>query len=121
MSDQSLITLLHKNTGGTASIKENNNLTQVFVLILNEAIKNVGAKSGFLFFLDEQNKLKSFGSDPSSSQARLLADYSFTEKRNLRIKTGSTIPGTKIEADQSYISCYLGDESTSIGVFLLAG
>lgn len=121
MSDQSLITLLHKNSGGTASIKENHNLTQVFVLILNEAIKNVGAKFGFLFFLDEDRKLKSFGEASASTQAQLLADYTFREKRNLRIKTGSTIPGTKFNADQSYISCYLGDETTSIGVFLLEG
>jgi sigma-B regulation protein RsbU (phosphoserine phosphatase) len=121
--ESSLVTLLQNNSGGTASIKENENLTQVFILILNEAIKNVGAKSGFLFFLDEKNNLKSFGTDSLSlsEQARLLANYSFQEKRSFRIKKNSTVPGSKMDADQTYIACYLGDEATSIGVFLLAG
>ena len=70
MSQEPLITLLHKNIGGTASIKENDNLTQVFVLILKEAIKNVGAKAGFLFFLDEKRELKSFGAVTANTQDR---------------------------------------------------
>ncbi|MBK8397544.1 MAG: SpoIIE family protein phosphatase [Leptospiraceae bacterium] len=121
MSQETLITLLHKNKGGTASIKENENLTQVFVLILNEAIKNVGAKAGFLFFLDEKSELKSFGAVSANNQSKLLADYSFRERKNLRIKKDSIIPGSNTKADQSYISCYLGDDSTSIGIFLLEG
>ena len=121
MSQETLITLLHKNKGGTASIKENENLTQVFVLILNEAIKNVGAKAGFLFFLDEKSELKSFGAVSANNQSKLLADYSFRERKNLRIKKDSIIPGSNTKADQSYISCYLGDDSTSIGIFILEG
>ena len=121
MLQSTLLTLLQSNSGGTASVKENENLTQVFVLILNEAIKNVGAKSGFLFFLDEKNTLKSFGAETLSEEARLLANHSFREKRSFRIKKNSTIPGSKIHAAQPYITCLLGDEATSIGVFLLAG
>jgi sigma-B regulation protein RsbU (phosphoserine phosphatase) len=117
----SLITLLQSNSGGTASVKENEKLTQVFVLILNEAIKNVGAKAGFLFFLDEKNNLKSFGAETLSEEARLLANYSFREKRSFRIKKKSTISGSNIESKETYISCYLGDEKTSIGIFLLSG
>ena len=100
MLQSTLLTLLQSNSGGTASVKENENLTQVFVLILNEAIKNVGAKSGFLFFLDEKNTLKSFGAETLSEEARLLANHSFREKRSFRIKKNSTIPGSKIDADQ---------------------
>lgn len=113
--------MLQENQRGVASIESNQNLTDVFVSVLNEAIKNVGAKTGYLFFIDEENNLKSFGSSSSSREERLIANYCFSSKKNLQIKKNGAIPESTITADQSYIACYLGDDRTAIGVFLLAG
>jgi phosphoserine phosphatase RsbU/P len=94
-------------------------LKDIFLLILREAVRSIGAKNGNFFFLNEEGILTYLESTSNIEITKEIAKHSFENKTNLLLKKGQIWNGN--ELPESYMSCYLGEESVGIGVFLLQG
>ena len=113
-----IIKPLLKIQGTRAFIKNKENLENVFSLILKEAVESIGAKSGALFFPDENGTLKT-NTIHQHPLTHKIAISTFQDKKNLLLKKNELFQGETTE--DSYLSCYLGEEQIEIGVFILEG
>jgi sigma-B regulation protein RsbU (phosphoserine phosphatase) len=118
LPNEYLINLLNNQE---LSFFKEDHLEQVFMLIIFEATKAVGAKNGAIFFKNNLNDLNLVGSELYSSEGKLIAEETIRQRKNFLIKKNSLIPTTDVRSRDSYISCFLGDESSEIGAFLLEG
>lgn len=107
-----------KHKGTLALFNNKDNLNGIFSRILQDAVKNLGAKTGTFFFPSESGELKAYV--PFKHQfTENLAKITFSETRNLFLKKNEIFQG--ITVPESYLSCFLGNTDSKIGVFILEG
>ncbi|MBE7411104.1 MAG: SpoIIE family protein phosphatase [Leptospiraceae bacterium] len=123
MENSSLSPLLKRNTENNFYVSFDPELVDIFQLVLNEAIRLVGAKRGSFFFLSEKNELQSLNELQEDKISNDIALKSFQDRKNFLLKKGDFVPGENRKTTESYISCYLGLETGDfdLGVFLLEG
>jgi hypothetical protein len=80
-----IINPLLKLNGNKVYIKNKENFNEIFSLILQEAIKSIGAKKGSLFFPDENGILQSTNKNILPLTEK-IAITSFAERKNFLVK-----------------------------------
>ncbi|MCC6274749.1 MAG: serine/threonine protein phosphatase, partial [Leptospiraceae bacterium] len=123
MSNSDLSPLLKRNRENNFYVSFDPELVDIFQLVLNEAIRLVGAKKGSFFFLNENNELYSLNELQEEKIAKDLAEKCFRDRKSYLLKKGEFIPRDNRKTTESYIACYLGLETGDfdLGVFLLEG
>jgi len=123
LSNSDLSPLLKRNRENNFYVSFDPELVDIFQLVLNEAIRLVGAKKGSFFFLNENNELYSLNELQEEKIAKDLAEKCFRDRKSYLLKKGEFIPRDNRKTTESYIACYLGLETGDfdLGVFLLEG
>jgi len=113
-----IINPLLKLNGNKVYIKNKENFNEIFSLILQEAIKSIGAKKGSLFFPDENGILQATNKNILPLTEK-IANISFAERKNFLLKKQDNFSNENVP--ESYLSCFLGNENIDIGAFVLEG
>jgi phosphoserine phosphatase RsbU/P len=113
-----IINPLLKLNGNKVYIKNKENFNDIFSLILQEAIKSIGAKKGSLFFPDENGILQATNKNILPLTEK-IANTSFAERKNFLLKKQDNFSNENVP--ESYLSCFLGNENIDIGAFVLEG
>ncbi len=113
-----LINPLLKLNGNKVYIKNKENFNEIFSLILQEAIKSIGAKKGSLFFPDENGILQATNKKILPITEK-IANTSYSERKNFLLKKQDSFGNENVP--ESYLSCFLGNENLDIGAFVLEG
>ncbi|MDX1960403.1 MAG: SpoIIE family protein phosphatase [Leptospiraceae bacterium] len=121
MRETTLKSLLTQKETSRYVISIRENLREIFLMVIREAIRSVGAKRGTIFLNDDNGNLHSILEDTTDSLALSIAEETLEGRKSTFIKKNSSWKGQV--ANESYIACYLGDknESKDIGVILLEG
>ncbi len=119
MSKESLIHLL--NTKRINNFLNYDQLNQVFLEIIDEAVRSFSAKNAVLFLIDEFGGFNPITNFSYSTQAQKIAKLSVFKKKDYLIRKYSLIESIAEKANDTYISCFIGDENSAVGVFLLEG
>ncbi len=113
-----IINPLLKLNDNKVYIKNKDNFSDIFSLILQEAIKSIGAKRGSLFFPDENGFLQATNKNILPLTEK-IAQISFSEKKHFLLKKQEIFADEVVP--ESYVSCFLGEENLLIGAFVLEG
>mgnify|MGYP001580490063 CR=1 FL=1 len=80
MNELTLTPLLKRNSKNNLYVSFDPELVDIFQLVLNEAIRLVGAKNGSIFFLNENDELYSLNELHEGKIAKELALKTFRER-----------------------------------------
>ena len=121
MQDTSFEPLILKK-GSIGFIPNFERWLDIFILVIREAIRSVGAKKGTLYFVNESGNLLSiFPYQGNLNVVTSLAEFCFKNRKDILLKKEEIWEGIKLE--ESYIACFLGEEEgyLDIGVLILEG
>ena len=104
-------------------VRHDPKLADILDFILGQAKRLVGAKNGAFYLINENGRLVKYGKTEQGSTTDLISKHIFKNRKNLLLKKGSTIKEKNITITESYIACFLGQETgiLDLGVFLLEG
>jgi phosphoserine phosphatase RsbU/P len=106
----------------TAFIYNHEKWMDIFLLVVREAIRSVGAKYGTIYLLDSQNQLQSVvESDINRKVSDSLARDSFLNRKDFYLKKGEIWEGATLK--ESFIVVFLGEDTghLDLGVLVLEG
>lgn len=104
-------------------VRQDPKLADILDFILEQAKRLVGARSGAFYLIDENENLIKYGQTNHSITADSISRHVFKNRKNLLIKKGSKFKKKNIKIDDSYIACFLGQDTGTLdlGVFVLEG
>lgn len=104
-------------------VRHDPKLADILDFILGQAKRLVGAKNGAFYLINENGQLVKYGKTEQGSTTDLISKHIFKNRKNLLLKKGSTLKEKNITITESYIACFLGQETgiLDLGVFLLEG
>ena len=104
-------------------VRHDPKLADILDFILGQAKRLVGAKNGAFYLINETESLVKYGKTENTSTSDLISKHIFKHRKNLLLKKGSTLKTKEIVLGESYIACFLGQDTgiLDLGVFILEG